>query len=60
MVVLDTSQAYMMTLVLFKALADVAVGGTEWRANFEACCSAIGESGDTIDACVRVLRVAST
>ncbi|KAI8142383.1 Rtr1/RPAP2 family-domain-containing protein [Fennellomyces sp. T-0311] len=60
MVVLNSAEAYMMTLVLFKALADVTLQSTTWQQNFEACCHAIGESGDKVDACVRVLRVAST
>ncbi|KAI9491021.1 Rtr1/RPAP2 family-domain-containing protein [Zychaea mexicana] len=60
MVVLNSSEAYMMTLVLFKALADVTIQNTSWQHNFEECCKAIGESGDKVDACVRVLRVAST
>lgn len=60
MVVLDTTQAYMMALILFKSLADIALPDKSWKRNFEACCQAIGETSDTIDACIRVLRVAST
>ncbi|CDS07578.1 hypothetical protein LRAMOSA01527 [Lichtheimia ramosa] len=60
MVVLDGSQAYMMTLVLFKALADLTIKDRDWHPGFEACCSAVGETSDTIDACVRVLKIAST
>ncbi|KAG2216903.1 hypothetical protein INT45_010931 [Circinella minor] len=59
-VVLNPSETYMMTLVLFKALADVTISNNTWQQNFEACCKAVGETGDTIGACVRVLRVAST
>ncbi|KAI9321869.1 Rtr1/RPAP2 family-domain-containing protein [Dichotomocladium elegans] len=61
---LDSVQAYMMSLVLFKALADSTStqsgGTTDWQPAFEACCKAIDQSTDTINACVRVLRVAST
>ncbi|CDH56433.1 hypothetical protein RO3G_09153 [Lichtheimia corymbifera JMRC:FSU:9682] len=60
MVVLDGSQAYMMTLVLFKALAELTIKDYDWHPGFEACCSAVGETSDTIDACVRVLKIAST
>ncbi|KAI9271475.1 Rtr1/RPAP2 family-domain-containing protein [Phascolomyces articulosus] len=60
MIVLNPSETYMMTLVLFKALADVAIQNNSWQQNFESCCKAIGETGDTVGACVRVLRVAST
>ncbi|KAG0172708.1 RNA polymerase II associated protein 2 [Apophysomyces sp. BC1034] len=60
MIVLDAPQAYMMTLVLFKALADLTLENTEWVDSFEKCCASIGQTSDVIDACVRVLKVAST
>ncbi|KAI8096607.1 Rtr1/RPAP2 family-domain-containing protein [Halteromyces radiatus] len=61
MVVLDSTQTYMMTLVLFKTLAtDILKNETDWQDAFEVCCHQIGQSSDGVDACVRVLKVAST
>ncbi|ORZ25981.1 Rtr1/RPAP2 family-domain-containing protein [Absidia repens] len=61
MVVLDASQTYMMTLVLFKTLvSDVLRNETGWEDGFELCCGHIGQTSDMVDACVRVLKVAST
>ncbi|KAF7724115.1 RNA polymerase II associated protein 2 [Apophysomyces ossiformis] len=60
LVVLDPPQAYMMTLVLFKALADATLRDANWKPNFEACCRSIGQTTDVVDACVRVLKIAST
>ncbi|KAL0074125.1 Rtr1/RPAP2 family-domain-containing protein [Phycomyces blakesleeanus] len=58
-VVLEPTQAYMITLVLFKAIADITIKDKSWLKKFEECCGAIGQTKDTIDACARVL-VAST
>ncbi|CAO3608218.1 unnamed protein product [Cunninghamella blakesleeana] len=59
MVVLEPDQTYMFTLVLFKALAPDLLKD-DWNQSFESCCEYIGQSSDMIDACVRVLKVAST
>lgn len=60
MVVLEPDQTYMLTLVLFKALAPDLLIKNDWNQPFESCCEYIGQSSDMIDACVRVLKVAST
>lgn len=61
MVVLDPEQTYMLTLVLFKSLApDLLTKDDDWNEQFKSCCVYIGQSPDMIDACVRVLKVAST
>ncbi|CAO3616868.1 unnamed protein product [Cunninghamella echinulata] len=61
MVVLDPEQTYMLTLVLFKSLApDLLTKEDDWNEQFKSCCVYIGQSPDMIDACVRVLKVAST
>ncbi|KAI9010974.1 Rtr1/RPAP2 family-domain-containing protein [Phycomyces nitens] len=58
-VVLEPTQAYMITLVLFKAIADITIKDKSWLKRFEECCAVIGQTKDTIDACARIL-VAST
>lgn len=59
MVALNPAQCYMISLVLVKTLADILVEGSSWKDQFEACCKTIDQSTDTVDACVRVLKVAS-
>lgn len=59
MVALNPAQCYMMTLVLIKSLADILLDGSDWKRQFELCCKTIDQSTDTVDACVRVLKIAS-
>ncbi|KAI7862666.1 Rtr1/RPAP2 family-domain-containing protein [Spinellus fusiger] len=64
-VALASAQAYMMTLVLFKAIADRLLVKKEkkeeaWKEKFEACCHSVGQSTETVDACVRVIVSKST
>ncbi|KAI7905605.1 Rtr1/RPAP2 family-domain-containing protein [Cokeromyces recurvatus] len=59
MVALDPAQCYMMALVFIKSLGDILLEDTEWKKQFEDCCKAINQSADMVDACVRVLKVAS-
>ncbi|CAO3641841.1 unnamed protein product [Mucor hiemalis] len=59
MVALNPAQSYMVTLVLIKALADILLSSPSWKKQFELCCNTIDQSTDTIDACVRVLKIAS-
>lgn len=59
MVALTPAQSYMMTLVLIKSLADILLDGSEWGNQFEMCCKTIDQSTDMVDACVRVLKIAS-
>ncbi|KAI8980847.1 Rtr1/RPAP2 family-domain-containing protein [Pilobolus umbonatus] len=59
MVALNNVQCYMMTLTLFRALADSVLDDSQWRTQFDQCCKSIGQSSDMIDACVRVLKIAS-
>jgi hypothetical protein len=59
MVALNPAQCYMMALVLIKSLADILLVDTEWKHQFEDCCKAVDQSTDMVDACVRVLKVAS-
>ncbi|ORE20127.1 hypothetical protein BCV71DRAFT_233495 [Rhizopus microsporus] len=58
-VTLDPAQCYMLALVLVKAIADISLKGSAWKAPFEDCCKAVEQSSDMVDACVRVLKVAS-
>ncbi|KAG2233794.1 hypothetical protein INT48_005947 [Thamnidium elegans] len=59
MVALNPAQCYMITLVLVKALADILVETSNWKDQFEDCCKTIDQSTDMVDACVRVLKIAS-
>ena len=59
MVALNPAQCYMMTLILIKALADILLKDSAWKQQFELCCNTIDQSTDTVDACVRVLKIAS-
>lgn len=59
MVALNPAQSYMVTLVLIKTLADILLSSSNWKKQFEMCCNTVDQSTDTIDACVRVLKVAS-
>ncbi|KAI8372977.1 Rtr1/RPAP2 family-domain-containing protein [Radiomyces spectabilis] len=59
-VVMEPAQTYMITLVLFKALADITLQEMSWQHGFEDCCQSIGQTTDVVNACVRVLKVAST
>ncbi|KAI8378697.1 Rtr1/RPAP2 family-domain-containing protein [Choanephora cucurbitarum] len=59
MVALNAAQCYMFSLVLTKSLADILLDDISWQHEFENCCHAVDQSTDTIDACVRVLKVAS-
>ncbi|KAG2202125.1 hypothetical protein INT47_008097 [Mucor saturninus] len=59
MVALNPAQCYMMTLVLIKSLADILLDGSDWKKQFEMCCKTVDQSIDTVDACVRVLKIAS-
>lgn len=58
-VTLDPAQCYMLALVLVKAIADISLKSSSWKAPFEDCCKAVEQSSDMVDACVRVLKVAS-
>lgn len=61
MVVLDSSQTFMFSLVLFKALVPLVLNSeVGWEEDFELCCRQIGQTSEMVDACVRVLKVAST
>ncbi|ORX62806.1 DUF408-domain-containing protein [Hesseltinella vesiculosa] len=60
MVVLDATQTYMMTLILVKTVALELFDSSKMNDAFEQCCQQIGQSTDMIDACIRVLRIAST
>ncbi|KAI8340644.1 Rtr1/RPAP2 family-domain-containing protein [Chlamydoabsidia padenii] len=61
MVVLDSNQTYMISLVLFKTLATLVLKNESgWENDFDICCRHIGQTSDMVDACVRVLKVAST
>ncbi|KAG1457997.1 hypothetical protein G6F56_006490 [Rhizopus delemar] len=59
MVAPGPAQCYMLTLVIVKSLADITLKDSAWKEPFESCCKAIEQSSDMIDACVRVLKVAS-
>jgi hypothetical protein len=59
MVALNPAQCYMITLVIIKSLADILLYHSNWKPQFEACCNTIDQSTDTVDACVRVLKIAS-
>ncbi|KAI8378336.1 Rtr1/RPAP2 family-domain-containing protein [Blakeslea trispora] len=59
MVALNAAQCYMFSLVLTKSLADILLDDRSWQQTFEHCCHAVDQSTDTINACVRVLKVAS-
>ncbi|KAI8081944.1 Rtr1/RPAP2 family-domain-containing protein [Gilbertella persicaria] len=59
MVALNAAQCYMLSLVLIKSLADILLEDASWKHAFESCCHAIDQSIDTVDACVRVLKIAS-
>jgi hypothetical protein len=60
MVVLNPAQCYMMTLVFIKTLAgDAMRENSNWKSQFEKCCKTVDQSSDMVDACVRVLKVAS-
>lgn len=61
MVALNPAQCYMMTLVLIQSLADIFSlnSVSDWKKQFEICCQTVDQSIDTIDACVRVLKIAS-
>ncbi|CEP16098.1 hypothetical protein [Parasitella parasitica] len=59
MVALNPTQCYMMSLVLIKSLADIVSTDSDWKLQFENCCKAVDQSTDMVDACVRVLKVAS-
>ncbi|KAK4517120.1 uncharacterized protein ATC70_000450 [Mucor velutinosus] len=59
MVALNPAQCYMMALVLIKSLADILLTDSDWKLQFENCCKTVDQSTDMVDACVRVLKVAS-
>lgn len=59
MVALNPAQCYMITLVIIKSLADILLNNSSWKPQFELCCNTIDQSTDTVDACVRVLKIAS-
>ncbi|KAI8876019.1 hypothetical protein K501DRAFT_338360 [Backusella circina FSU 941] len=60
MVTLNPAQCYMMTLVFIKALVGEPMqGDKDWLLQFEDCCKTVDQSSDMVDACVRVLKVAS-
>ncbi|KAI8639960.1 Rtr1/RPAP2 family-domain-containing protein [Parasitella parasitica] len=59
MVALNPAQCYMMALVLIKSLADIVSTDSNWKLQFENCCKTVDQSTDMVDACVRVLKVAS-
>ncbi|EPB92652.1 hypothetical protein HMPREF1544_00381 [Mucor circinelloides 1006PhL] len=59
MVALNPAQCYMMALVLIKSLADILLADSDWKLQFENCCKTVDQSTDMVDACVRVLKIAS-
>lgn len=59
MIALNPAQCYMMALVLLKSLGDILLQGSEWKIQFDDCCKSVNQSVDMVDACVRVLKVAS-
>lgn len=59
MVALNPAQCYMMALVLVKSLADILLTDSDWKIQFENCCKTVDQSTDMVDACIRVLKVAS-
>ncbi|KAI9481123.1 MAG: Rtr1/RPAP2 family-domain-containing protein [Benjaminiella poitrasii] len=58
-VALDSAQCYMVALVLIKSVGDILLEDMEWKTQFEDCCKTVNQSTDMVDACVRVLKVAS-
>ncbi|KAI8969963.1 Rtr1/RPAP2 family-domain-containing protein [Mycotypha africana] len=57
---LNAAQCYMMTLVIMKPIADSLLDDDRWIEGFKDCCKVVDQSVDMVDACVRVLKVAST